>query len=349
MCGRNASRARRRHSGRVFPPHLEPRTPAYRAPGRHTGRPRRMACPRVVALRLSAGFQLWTFAGFQKWTVCFGEDSGIGFRERSSGAPTPAPMPPPEPRPSPLRRQPGPPPVPKPLLPRTSCPRVRVADQCLASVWAWPPRRRAGPRGRRRWSGRAERGRRPGGGARRPSAAQRAPLGCTNRASRALAGTRRIRSWRKDGRPGEAAGGPAALAARLAPAPGAQSSPRRSALGARRSALGARRSALGARRSALGARRSALRDSATPRGELYYSQRPQRPGKDRNPKPSATSCWRRSGWAFVPPRTRIVAAARGRVAGSREKLKARKGLCKLNKARYFYAIFLLFQLPLISL
>ena len=57
-------------------------------------------------------------------------------------------------------------------------------------------------------------------------------------------------------RPGGAAGGQAAMAGGVAPAPKAHL--RRSALGARRSALGARRSALGARRSALGARRSAL-------------------------------------------------------------------------------------------
>ena len=62
----------------------------------------------------------------------------------------------------------------------------------------------------------------------------------------------KVRSRRRGG----AAGGQAAMAGRLAPAPEAQSG--RSALGARRSALGARRSALGARRSALGARRSAL-------------------------------------------------------------------------------------------
>ena len=72
------------------------------------------------------------------------------------------------------------------------------------------------------------------------------------------AGRRRMQSEKRDGRPGGAAGGQAAMAGRLAPAPEAQSWPRRSALGARRSALGARRSALGARRSALGARRSAL-------------------------------------------------------------------------------------------
>ena len=88
------------------------------------------------------------------------------------------------------------------------------------------------------------------GGERPPGADEAAPrAGEARETRRPCGGGYGLR--RRDGRPGGAAGGQAALAGRLAPAPEAQSCARRSALGARRSALGARRSALGARRSIL--------------------------------------------------------------------------------------------------
>ena len=254
MCGRNASRARRRHSGRVFPLTSNPAVrPTDRAPGRHTGRTRRMAWPRVVALRLSAGFQPWTFAGFQKWTVCFGEDSGIGFRERSSGAPTPAPLPPPEPPPESAS-----PPAGAASSYQSHCCRGRFAR---ASGWPTSARPRSGL----------------GLGVALP-AAWRAPRGCTNRARRH-----------------------AALAARLAPAPGAQSSPRR----------------------------SALRDSA--REIVLLSAPPTAPWC--RPEPEAFRSVKLAPFRTIsrsspdrPPRTGIVGAAPDGATGSEGKLKARKRL-----------------------